>query len=217
MGRDGEPVLHHAKPRAGGVQKAQAPQTSDEFDSVRLALQWQWHANHQEEWYSLAARQGWLRLFPQPAKGSGAGMVPNLLLQKFPARTFMVETEMEPLLRAEGEEAGLVVMGAEHAVLGVRQIGLHRRVFFRRAGQDNVLQVHARPGIRLRLRVEDGGRCQFGFDDDVGHAVWVPEIFQARAGTWIGAKVGLYSTKPGNSAGGYADFDYFRFSPSQQG
>ena len=211
MGRDGEPVLHHPKPRVGDAQKPLPLQVDDEFDAFQLFPQWQWHANHREEWHSLAVRKGWLRLFSQADEESDLRKLPSLLLQKFPARAFSVETEMETAHVAEGEESGLVVMGAEHAAIGVRQIGQGRQVFIQLADKDITLQQHSRPRIRLRLKVHDGGLCQFGFDDAAGNPVWVPEMFQARAGTWIGAKVGLYSLRPAGAAGGYVDIDYFRF------
>ncbi len=71
------------------------PQTSDEFDSPALGLAWQWHANHRDEWYSLSARPGWLRLFAQKAEGGDFAKAGNLLMQKFPARAFVAETKLE--------------------------------------------------------------------------------------------------------------------------
>ena len=83
-------------------------------------MQWQWQANHRDDWFSLAARKDWLRLYSQPAENGDLGQVPHLLLQKFPARAFQVETELETFPTAFGEEAGLVVLGAEYAALVVR-------------------------------------------------------------------------------------------------
>src|SRR6185369_5911071 len=120
MGREGEPVLRHAKPCIVGESKIRVPETSDEFDSAKLGLQWQWHANHHDNWHSLTVRKDWLRLYSQPVPNGDLGKVPHLLLQKFPARAFQAETELETFHAAFGEEAGLVVMGAEYAALVVR-------------------------------------------------------------------------------------------------
>src|SRR5262249_28075737 len=49
----GEPVSRHTKPRAGAGCRIIVPQTSDEFDSNTLGLQWQWQANSRENWFSL--------------------------------------------------------------------------------------------------------------------------------------------------------------------
>ena len=45
----GRPVLHHRKPVAGEVSIA-VPQDSDEFGTHQLGLQWQWQANHRDDW-----------------------------------------------------------------------------------------------------------------------------------------------------------------------
>ncbi|HSY19362.1 MAG TPA: glycoside hydrolase 43 family protein [Candidatus Acidoferrales bacterium] len=213
LGRNGEPVLRHAKPRVA-APNLPSSEANDEFETPALALPWQWHANHREDWYSLGVRKGWLRLYSQPDQESDLRKLPNLLLQKFPARTFIAETEMETAHLAEGEESGLVVMGTEHAVLAVRQVGQGGQIFIRLADRDITVQKHSQPRLRLRVKVADGGRCQFGFDDAAGNPVWVPETFQARAGIWIGAKVGIYSARPAGTAGGHADFNCFRFAPS---
>jgi beta-xylosidase len=47
----GEPVLKWKKPNVGQIYPICNPQTSDEFDSTTLGLQWQWHANHSDQWY----------------------------------------------------------------------------------------------------------------------------------------------------------------------
>src|SRR5262249_31750697 len=88
-----EPVLAHAKP-AAAPGPVGVPAPSDEFAESRLGLQWQWNANHREAWYSLGARSGYLRLFPQPPTDD-LGLAPNLLLQKLPARSFVAETVVE--------------------------------------------------------------------------------------------------------------------------
>ncbi len=213
MGREGEPVLRHAKPRIGSGSKIKVPATSDEFESEELALPWQWHANHEDNWFSLAARKGWLRLYSQAAKNVDLGRVPNLLLQKFPARVFQVETELETFPAASGEEAGLVVMGAEYAALTVRHTRLGPEIVFKTSAGEHVLQAVAPMRLRFRVAVADGGLCRFGYDDAAGNPVWLPDFFRAHAGVWIGAKVGIFSIRPAGESGGHADFNFFRFLP----
>src|SRR5204862_107563 len=83
----GEPVLVWRKPDVERSYPAAAPQTTDEFDSNKLGLQWQWNANYRTKWFTLSARPGWLRLFsvPKPDRAVNLWLVPNLLLQKLPA------------------------------------------------------------------------------------------------------------------------------------
>jgi beta-xylosidase len=211
MGRHGEPVRRHANPLLVPAPRSLAPQTSDEFDGRALGPQWQWHANHRDDWYSLAARPGWLRLFPQPAASSVIEQ-PNLLLQKFPARSFSVETTLELLPMQSGEEAGVVVTGATQAMLGLRHSGSANQILLRTDDQVEVLAEARSNSIRLRVTVEAGGRCAFGYGER-GEFIALPHSFQAQKGLWIGAKVGLYSLKQVKHApAGHVDVDYFRFA-----
>lgn len=206
-----EPVLRHAKPFLEQCTLS-IPQTSDEFDSPKLGLQWQWHANHKKEWYSLNVKKNGLRLFPQLALSENIGLLRNLLLQKFPARSFSVETSLELRAEQSGEEAGLIITGESFASLALQKNGSGNRVVMRTNGRQKILQEDAGDNIKLQVTVKDGGICLFKFGANDG-LVTAQQTFQARKGIWIGAKVGLYSLKQYDSgASGYADFDYFRFA-----
>lgn len=207
----GEPVLHHAKPQLPAGQIT-GPATSDEFSSSRLGLQWQWQANHRDDWYSLSARDGWLRLFAQPGHGQ-LGTMPSLLLQKFPARTFCVETRLDLRSQPGEVEAGLIVMGNQHAAIAVQQHGQECRVVYREGDACEFIGNLTGKEIRLRVEVADGGMCAFEFIGADGKRVPAPAQFQAQAGKWIGAKVGIYCLSPtGSPSGAFCDFDYFRFA-----
>lgn len=210
MGKDGEPVLHHAKPHVPCAQGTCAPQTSDEFDGDQLGLQWQWHANHYKEWYSLATRPGWLRLYPQ-LRRSDLTLQPNLMLQKFPARTFSAETVLEIHPKQIAEEYGLVVMGESYIALGVLHEGTRNCIVVRTNGEVKRLLETTSNLAELRLNVQSGGKCLLAFSIN-GNWSTLPQSFQATKGMWIGAKLGLYSLKRGQDApAGHVDFDYFRF------
>ncbi len=122
----GEPVLVHALPvvgqKTGGVAM---PQTSDEFEEEKLGLQWQWWGEYREEWYSLTAAPGNLRLY---AAGAPAGVMglydrANLLLQKFPARKFTATAKVDVSHLAPRAKAGLVLAGKVMASLHVERLG----------------------------------------------------------------------------------------------
>jgi hypothetical protein len=57
------------------------------------------------------------------------------------------------------------------------------------------------------------GRCAFSYSTDGKTFAILGEPFTAKPGVWIGAKVGLFSIGAGQ---GYADYDWFRFSPPEQ-
>jgi beta-xylosidase len=205
-GATGQPVLYYRKPNLPSVWPT-TPATSDEFSSSKLGLQWQWHANHRHDWYSLSARDGWLRLFAQGSPASTLDRVPNLLLQKFPARAFIVETTLDLSGTKPGDEAGLIVMGRAHAALALRRTESGIQVVFRSSGT-MALEAAAASTARLRVAVDEAGMCLFKFSLANDEWITVADRFQAQAGFWIGAKVGLYAL--GSS---HADFDFFRFHP----
>lgn len=233
----GEPVLHHASPSVVSSNSAPAnnddsspiaPQTSDEFDSPHLGLQWHWNANHDRNWWSLTARPGWLRLFPQPvSRDSDDGAidwaaVPNLLLQKFPARSFTAETRVDFRPPDVDQLAGIAVIGKRCAALCLRKRDVQRD------GEpemelacliDGVTVAASRlpcGPIVLRIAVDAGGACSFSYGaDDSGYRA-LPVQFQAVEGVWVGAKIGLFAIQSRESSGAaansaHADFDFLRF------
>ena len=51
----GEPVMEYTKPDIGKSNSYPVcePDTSDDFTSDKLGMQWQWNANPQKDWYEL--------------------------------------------------------------------------------------------------------------------------------------------------------------------
>lgn len=208
----GEPVLCATKPIHLNNTQLIIPQTSDEFDAPRLGLQWQWHGNHLNDWYQLGERKSWMRLHPQMAVNETLGRQPNLLLQKFPARTFAVETLFEFAPEQIGEEAGLIVTGQSCASLGIEKTKSGNQLVLWMDGARKFSRSIISNSVRLRVTVRDGGLCLFSFAE-AGDFIEFPHSYQAQKGVWIGAKVGLYSVRRTKiSPAGHVDVDYFRFS-----
>jgi beta-xylosidase len=209
----GEPVLTFRKPDVGVPYKPETPQSGDEFNQPRLGLQWQWHANYRDDWSSLAVRPGWLRLNSQPVEGGDFLKASNLLMQKLPAPSFAVDTLVEVSL-ANGEEAGVIVMGQKHAALLLRQTADGLKVVYRVNNQDQSAEPWPGKTIHLRIEMQTGGQCTFGYASDGKTFKPTSLAFQAVEGRWIGAKVGIFSMATSDAIDrGHADFDYFRFSP----
>jgi beta-xylosidase len=125
----GEPVLRHAKP-AGRDRGVLVPATTDEFSGKALGLQWQWNANYLAAWATLTARPGYLRLAAQPASdGASLRELPFVLTQKFPAPVFSADASItlggtrDAAGGADGQRAGLVVLGIRYAWVGLRREG----------------------------------------------------------------------------------------------
>lgn len=212
----GFPVPNHRKPDIKGRHPLANPGTSDEFNALKLELQWQWHSNSLAEWYSLSERPGYLRLFSQHTEQGDLARAGHLLLQKFPATAFTVETWIEFNPKLPGESAGLTVMGLKHAAVALRKSTKkdgYRVVYLINNIERDVSEVECST-VLLRLHVEEGGVCTFGFcASPDGPERLFAEHFHAKKGKWIGAKVGLFALSPVAGKAGHADFDYFRFLP----
>jgi beta-xylosidase len=218
----GEPVTVFQKPNVGHSHPVAVPQTTDEFDSAKLGLQWQWQANFQEKWFSLTARPGWLRLFCPaiPGKAVNLWSVSQLLLQKFPAPEFTVTTKLDFSHLAEGEKAGLLVMGLDYFHLAVERTANGCR-FIKAAcrnahegGREVTEGEAAAEGNLVFFRVEigRGAVCRFSHSRDGNEFIPLGKPFTAREGNWVGVKVGLFGLSTGGAEKtGHADFDWFKF------
>jgi beta-xylosidase/pectate lyase len=173
----GEPVRRGAKPKVRAASRPEVPVTSDEFADPVLGLQWQWQANPRDAWLSLTAATGTLRLFSQPAPAAdNLWLVPNLLLQKLPAETFVATAALRFAPAADGESAGLLISGPDYAWVGLRRVNGELRLVVRslksakdaqgESPEDEVVNEPAPAGVvRLRVTVSPGGRYRFS----VGH------------------------------------------------
>lgn len=210
----GEPVRTHRKPTVGAAAEEYQLQTSDEFDSKALGLQWQWHGNPRPEWSSLSARPGWLRLNAVDRPADDLSDITSHLLQKLPAPEFTTTTELELAAPDESCRAGLVVLGLSYSGLFVTREGDGLRVELIRGKQeerskpDKVLEsVRLDDGkVQLRVAVSSGAVCQYSYSRDGVEFIPIGSSIQAAEGRWIGAKVGLTCL----GAAGHADVAWFR-------
>ena len=222
----GDPVLTYKKPNVGGKTFPIAtPAESDEFDSPKLGLQWQWQANPKATWSFTNVSKGALRLYTdKPEDAKNLWEAPNVLLQKFPADNFMVTTKLTFTpnnTKIEDERAGLTIMGFSYANLGLKskKDGIY---LIHTVGKDAVkgksenetelLKLNnANAPVYFRVKVTEGAKCQFSYSLDGQNFTNAGDVFQAEVARWKGAKVGLYATRETQiNDSGYADFDWFR-------
>ena len=219
----GEPVLEYRKPKISGNYPKQTPAESDEFSTKELGLQWQWHANPQDWWSFSDAQKGILTLFSVPIPDNYKNLwdVPNLLLQKFPSDKFTstVKFSFKPDERFIGERAGLLVMGMDYAMLSIEKtkegftisqdecIGADK-------GKTEVKNetISARQSdVFFRVNVGTEAMCSFSYSLDGKKFIRIGKPFKAREGKWIGAKVGVFCSRPiSNNDGGRMEIDWFR-------
>lgn len=219
----GNPVLTYRKPNVGKTYSRSTPAESDDFNTNTLGLQWQWHSNPQDWWYFTNKEKGCLNLYSVPLPDNYKNMwdVPNLLLQKTPASEFTATMKMtlKPDKRFKGEMAGLVVMGLDYGVITLRNEENGYKLTQAeclKADKGNAEKVNEQVNLSdstvyLKVKVNSKAQCQFYYSIDGRKFIKIGDLFQAREGKWIGAKIGMFCLRPikGND-GGSAEIDWFR-------
>jgi beta-xylosidase len=218
----GEPVVTYKKPNVGKTYPISTPPDSDEFNSPKLGLQWQWHANQQVYW-GFPSAMGYYTMYCRPMPKDAVNLfdVGNLLLQKFPADEFTATTKMTFNARFDDEQTGLMIMGLDYSYLKVKQT----------AGQLSISQVICTKADKkgaekesdsfklksntfyLQVKVKAGGICNFFFSEDGKKFTAVGTDFTAKEGKWIGAKLGFLALRNGNiNDAGSVRIDWFRIT-----
>ena len=124
MGKKGEPVATYKKPITNNQYPITNPVESDEFDSTTIGKQWQWQANYDEK-FGVPTAFGTMRIFTHklPENSNNLFMVPNMLLQKTPADEFTATTKVRFTSKADGQMAGIIMMGLDYSALVVKRVG----------------------------------------------------------------------------------------------
>jgi beta-xylosidase len=216
----GEPVLRFKNPNVGKKYQPFLLQTTDEFDSDEMGLQWQWNANPQPGWFFLT-RMGFIRLNAVilPDKASNLWEVPNLLLQKFPAKEFSATTKISFYAHNVGETVGLLIMGEDYSYIAVTLTNKGLKVFrfvcenasaniFETLVDSATIDTNT---FYLKVSVNENAICNFAFGTNGKDFLELGKPFTAKPGKWIGAKVGLFCKRNTETNDcGYADIDWFR-------
>ncbi len=217
----GEPVMEFKKPLVGKAFPLAAPATSDEFDLPQLGLQWQWQANPQPEWGFPTGYLGFFRLNAvlNPSGFRNLWDLPNLLLQKIPAPAFSATVKLTFSPNTTGEKAGLVVMGADYAYIGLEKADGQLHLILsscKAADKGSAETVHLSQPVSsntvyFRVEVKEPAMCSFSYSTDGKTFQPVGPPFEAKPGRWIGAKIGLFCSRTlVTNDSGYADADWFR-------
>lgn len=235
----GQPVTKHAFPTLPNAQKQQKVNIVDNFDTPSLGHDWEWHANYHQE-YGFPTQMGFFRLYSHQLSPEFVNMweVPNMLLQKYPAEKFTATTKIK--MGAKGDDscsrAGLISMGWDYCALVLEKDGEDfaiKRITCIDAEQGNpetvetiatlpasrIYEAGAQPNYErdlwLRMDVKPGAIAQFSYSADGKKFIPAGEPFQARAGKWIGAKVGFVATSPQGSPKAWLDIDQFTLQERQ--
>lgn len=228
----GDPVSRYRKPKTDKTYPIETPVESDEFDTRKLGLQWEWHANYQDV-FGFTTNMGYARIYGHELSPHFKNFweVPNLLMQKFPAEEFTATAKLKVSAKDDGQLSGLIIMGWDYSWIGVEKQGekfLLKQAVCKDAEQGNLEQVSTlavlEPSrkfeaglfpnyereIYIRVHVDKGAYCRFRYSLDGKKFTEAGTLFKARQGKWIGAKVGMFSVTPHGKERGWLDVDWFR-------
>jgi len=229
----GIPVETYTKPNLGKAYPITTPIESDEFDGKTLGLQWQWQANSNPLWHFYNRNNGFLRLFAWEAIDAVNNLwnAPALLMQKFPAPNFNATIKLKFSPYKIDERTGLIVMGQDYAAITIDSTinGLSLNFVSCKnapAGNPEIKtvsipyksnEVYFRVEVKQSFSINNdnytqpNANCTFSYSTDGNKFTVIGDVFSAKEGKWIGAKIGIFCQRPKRlNDSGYADFDWFR-------
>lgn len=237
----GNPVEKYRKPNVGGTYAKATPADTDEFDSNKLGLQWQWKGNPSALWYFADANASKLRLFSHHTPGAERIYdMPNLLLQKFPNENFTATAKVQFFPRVNngkvstGEIAGLIIEGYNYGTIALesREDGIYL-VYIdcekaNKGGKQttvDAVKIDGDKEIYLRAQVKYTGvknptqkpdykaQAVFSYSFDGKKFTTFGRPLNVTEGHWIGAKIGLFCSRDWTSNdSGWLDVDWFRIT-----
>lgn len=203
----GEPVRVWDKP----IESKQifAPLTDDDFSSASLSLQWQFNHNPVNDAWSLESPSGSLTI--KALQSSSFRSARNTLTQKTVGYKSQATVSLDFTNIAEGQRSGLVCMGKENMMVGVRQQDGEKKLYVSNDTIETVITSVVGNVVYLRVSVDLIQQSfQFYYSMDNINFVACGKPFFIHFGYWKGARVGLYCYNRVKDAGS-ASFRNFRY------
>lgn len=216
------PVLTHEKPAVEDKTVNEVGDwRSDDFGSKEIGLQWQWNHHPAANGWTLAEREGWLRLKPirtVPALREAQ----NVLTQRVFAPGCNAQTELDFSHLKDGDVAGLGLF-AQHCtyIAAIRQDGKTRLTAVRQMNQNGRYSTNELASVELEgdqpvfLRAEVPFlqyAIQYSYSTDgksfhpLGGLLGIPYEFFT---DWLAPRFCLFDYAQ-KEIGGYADFNGFQ-------
>lgn len=216
----GRVELEHAVPNLP-QQTWPAPPACDQFEGDSLAYYWNFLRTPREDFYSLSARPGHLRLRLRPQRLVERAN-PSFVGRRQRHIDFVARTCIEFVPQSVHETAGLVLLQNDRFhyrfVVGLGENGRFLRLVKCEKGVESILAEQPVDSNRLYLKVEAVGQAYSFF------AATEPEMWQEVAGGvdgrilstpiaggFVGAYMGMYASSNGHTSQNTADFAWFEY------
>lgn len=198
-----------------------APSACDHFDTDRLGMQWMFARTPRENFFSLDARKGYLRLKLRPETLT-QNVNPSLVCRRQQHIDFIARTFMEFTPKTENESAGIALLQSSKFNFRFEYMKAGNDCYLQltqcKNGAETVLAQKAFSADGLYLTVSARGQ-QYSFyygskpdenlvlAEDVDGRILSTDV----AGGFVGACLGLYASSNGEESGNAADFDWFEY------
>ena len=203
----GEPVYVWKKPAVSQPEIC-SPQSSDNFNTPKIGLQWAWNHNPVDEAWSLSEYPGKLSLDANYAPSFLQAK--NTLTQKVMGPAGVATVKLDVHLFQEGQVAGLCLMAKDFALVGLEKKKDGFYVFCEIGGMKEEHKISG-TNIIFQLSVRpERKQNQFSFSLDGDGFTTIGEKFQIVSGNWKGPKLGLFTFNKIKN-GGTAVFDDFTY------
>lgn len=198
---------------------------SDEFDydKDRLALNWQWNHNPDNELWSVIEKPGYLRL-RTGALAESILRARNTLTQRTEGPACTAETLLDLSALQPGDHAGLVALQSQFGTVGVKvgEDGAQRvqMCVNRGDGGEEAVEQVLLDGDRIYLKIHfdfadsvDRAYFYYSVDGNDWLAIGRPLEMKYTLDHFMGYRFGLFNYAT-LQPGGMADFDYLRYTRS---
>lgn len=234
VGVDGKAVVTYKKPDVGKEYPAKTLETSDEFESEKLGMQWGWNHNPAPDKWSLTQNPGSLRLQTVKVVENLPEARNTLTQRMFAYYSDSIATvatiKMDFGNMKEGDVAGLAIFQDPYAYIGIKKTDGQNYVVMVNNGQtiDSVpvnastIYLRAEPFYGSGAAKSYGAKAvngtgvatfSYSLDNKSFTKLGNELSMQFKLVVFTGNKFCLfnYATK---ELGGYVDFDWFRVTPS---
>jgi beta-xylosidase len=232
-GVNGKGVITCKKPDVGKSYPVKTLPTSDEFDHVKLGMQWGWNHNPEASGWSLDEKPGCLRLKTLTVADS-LPKARNTLTQRIFAYysdtlASIASTKMDIDHMQDGDVAGLAVFQYPYAFVGIKKVQSENYIIMVNNGQTVDSAVIEGSTIYLRAGAIYGsgadhlvygkaapgtGTASFSYSLDNKSFIRIGNELKMSFNLKIftGNKFCLFNFAT-KAAGGFVDFDWFRTRP----
>ena len=196
---------------AASQEKGYGIVTSDEFESGKLPLEWQWNHNPVNDYWSF--ENGALRL-TNGRVDADLVSTQNTLTQRSFGPTCLGWTKMSVKGMKDGDYAGLCALQDLYGYVGVKMSNGSKSIVMVNAGKEVESVSLSQDDVWFRIDMNfnnqaDKATFYYSLDGTTWNAIGNTLSMKYELTHFVGYRYGLfnYGTK---STGGYVDFDFFK-------